>query len=178
MKRALLGLLAVAVLVGLALLGKQLLWPDRLDDLSVKNLDVDLSLKGVTLSQGKDGKKLWNLNATGADYAENGDELTLTDPVIVYWGEEGGEPLQVRAPKGQVWQKEDRARMWDGVHGVQGRYVMHSQTLDYAGRDRTLVLGGTVELTGESMRGRSDTLTYFLDTGDFLAQGNVQVIMN
>ncbi len=178
MKRALLGLLALAVLVGLALLGKQLLWPDRLDDLSVNNLDVDLSLKGVTLSQGKDGKKLWNLNATGADYAESGDELTLTDPVIVYWGEEGGEPLQVRAPRGQVWQKEDRARMWDGVHGTQGQYVMRSQTLDYAGRDRTLVLGGTVDLTGESMRGRSDTLTYFLDTGDFLAQGNVQVIMN
>ncbi len=178
MKRALLGLLALAVLVGLALFGKQLLWPDRLDDLSVNNLDVDLSLKGVTLSQGKDGKKLWNLNATGADYAESGDELTLTDPVIVYWGEEGGEPLQVRAPKGQVWQKEDRARMWDGVHGTQGQYVMRSQTLDYAGRDRTLVLGGTVDLTGKSMRGRSDTLTYFLDTGDFLAQGNVQVIMN
>ena len=178
MKRALLGLAAIAVLVGLALLGKHLIWPQRLDDLSLKNLDVDLSLKGVSLSQGKDGRKLWNLNATGADYSENGDELTLADPVIVYWGEEGGQPMEVRAPKGQVWQKEDRARMWDGVNGTQGQYVMRSQTLDYAGRDRTLVLGGTVVLTGESMRGSSDTLTYFLDTGDFLAQGNVQVIMN
>jgi lipopolysaccharide export system protein LptA len=55
---------------------------------------------------------------------------------------------------------------------------MRSETLDYTGQNRTLVLGGTVELTGESMQGRSDTLTYFLDTGDFLAQGNVQVIMN
>jgi len=178
MKRALLGLAAIAVLVALALLGKHLIWPQRLDELSLKNLDVDLSLKGVSLSQGKDGKKLWNLNATGADYAENGDELTLSDPVIVYWGKEGDEPIEVRAPKGQVWQKEDRARMWDGVNGTHGQYVMRSQTLDYAGRDRTLVLGGTVELTGESMRGRSDTLTYFLDTGDFLAQGDVQVIMN
>jgi LPS export ABC transporter protein LptC len=178
MNRAVLGLVAIAVLVGIALLGKHLLWPERLDDLSIKNLDVDLSLKGVTLSQGKDGKKLWNLNATGAVYAENSDELTLMDPVIVYWGEEGGEPMQVRAPRGQVWQKEDRARMWDGVHGTQGQYVMRSQTLDYSGQDRTLLLSGAVELTGESMQGRCDTLTYFLDTGDSLAQGNVQVIMN
>lgn len=178
MKRLVLGIVAIAILAGLAFVGKRLIWPQRLDDLSIKNLDVDLSLKGVTLSQGKDGKKLWNLNATGASYAENGDELTLSDPIIVYWGEEGGEPIEVRAPKGQVWQKEDRARMWDGVHGTQGQYVMRSQTLDYAGKDRTLVLGGTVDLTGESMRGSSDTLTYFLDTGDFLAQGNVQVIMN
>ena len=178
MKRLVLGIVAIAILAGLAFVGKRLIWPQRLDDLSIKNLDVDLSLKGVTLSQGKDGKKLWNLNATGASYAENGDELTLSDPIIIYWGEEGGEPIEVRAPKGQVWQKEDRARMWDGVHGTQGQYVMRSQTLDYAGKDRTLVLGGTVDLTGESMRGSSDTLTYFLDTGDFLAQGNVQVIMN
>ncbi len=178
MKRLVLGIVAIAILTGLALVGKRLIWPQRLDDPSIKNLDVDLSLKGVTLSQGKDGKKLWNLNATGASYAENGDELTLSEPIIVYWGEEGGKPMQVRAPKGQVWQKEDRARMWDGVHGAQGQYVMRSQTLDYVGQDRTLVLGGTVELTGESMRGSSDTLTYFLDTGDFLAQGNVQVIMN
>ena len=178
MKRLVPGIVAIAILAGLAFVGKRLIWPQRLDDLSIKNLDVDLSLKGVTLSQGKDGKKLWNLNATGASYAENGDELTLSDPIIVYWGEEGGEPIEVRAPKGQVWQKEDRARMWDGVHGTQGQYVMRSQTLDYAGKDRTLVLGGTVDLTGESMRGSSDTLTYFLDTGDFLAQGNVQVIMN
>lgn len=178
MKRVVIGLLALAVLAGIAMLGKRLLWPERLENLSIENLDVDLSLKGVNLSQGKDGKKLWNLNATGADYAENGDELTLTDPVIVYWGEEDGTPMTVRAPKGQVWQKEDRARMWDGVNGTQGQYVMRSETLDYSGKNRSVLLGGTVELTGESMQGSSDTLTYFLDTGDFLAQGNVQVIMN
>ncbi|PKN36348.1 MAG: hypothetical protein CVU63_16700, partial [Deltaproteobacteria bacterium HGW-Deltaproteobacteria-20] len=94
MKRLLIGILALVVLAGIAMLGKRLLWPERLDDPSIRNLDVDLSLKGVNLSQGKDGKKLWNLNATGADYDENGDELTLTSPVIVYWGEEGGEPIE------------------------------------------------------------------------------------
>ncbi len=177
MKRALLWLLTLALLAGLAGLGKHMFWPQQLDNPSLRDLDVDLSLKGVTLSQGRDGKKLWNLNAIGAVYAEDGDELTLSDPVIVYWGDQGGEPIEVRAPRGQVWQKEDRARMWDGVDGVQGQYVMRSETLDYEGKNRTILLGGTVELTGESMQGRSDTLTYFLDTGDFRAQGNVQVIM-
>jgi len=178
MKRAVIWLLTLAILAGLAMLGKHLFWPEQLDKLSLRELDVDLSLSGVTLSQGKDGKKLWNLNATGASYAEDGDELTLSDPVIVYWGEDGGDPVEVRAPRGQVWQKEDRARMWAGVDGVQGQYVMRSETLDYSGKNRTLLLGGTVELTGESIQGRFDTLTYFLDSGDFRAQGNVQVIMN
>lgn len=178
MKRLLTWLLTFALLAALAMLGKHLFWPEQLDNLSLRDLDVDLSLKGVTLSQGRDGRKLWNLNATGASYAEDGDELTLSDPVIVYWGEKDGEPIEVRAPKGQVWQKEDRARMWDGVDGAQGGYVMRSETLDYDGKSRTLLLGGTVELTGESMRGRFDTLTYFLDSGDFRAQGDVQVIMH
>ena len=178
MKRLLVGLLALVVLAGIAMLGKRLLWPERLDNPSIRNLDVDLSLKGVNLSQGKDGKKLWNLNATGADYSENGDELTLTAPVIVYWGEEGGEPIEVRAPRGQVWQKEDRARMWDGVNATHGQYRMRAQTLDYTGRERILVLNGTVDLAGDTMQGRADSVTYFLDSGDFLALGDVQVILN
>lgn len=169
---------AVIILAGIFLLAKQILWPERFDRLSIKNLDVDLSLSGVNLSQGKDGRKLWNLNATGADYAEAGDQLTLTDPVIVYWDRNNTDPIQVMAPRGQVWQKEDRARMWDGVTATQGEYTMQARTLDYAGQNRTLVLDGDVEVTSTAMKGRADLLTYFLDTGDFLAQGNVRVIMN
>lgn len=177
MKRILLLAATVAVLAGLALLGKYVLWPERLDKVAIKDIDVDLSLRGVNLSQGRDGKKLWNLNATGASYAEGRDELTLTAPVITYWGD-GDEPIEVMAPKGQVWQKEDRARMWEGVNATRGPNTMRSATLDYLGRERTLVLNGTVDLDGDTMHGRADTLTYFLDTGDFLAQGNVQVTLN
>ncbi len=178
MKRILVAVAALLVLAGVVVLGRYVLWPERLDTKIIQNLDVDLSLKGVNLSQGRDGKKLWNLSATGASYAESGDELTLTAPVITYWGERDGEPTEVMAPKGQVWQKEDRARMWDGVNATHGQYRMRSETMDYDGRERIVILKGTVNLVGETMQGRSDTLTYFLDTGDFLAQGDVQVILN
>ena len=134
MKKALAALATLLILTGLAVLGWRMLWPERLDPEIVRELDVDLSLKGVNLSQGKDGRKLWNLSATGADYAESGDELTLTDPVITYWGDEGGEPVQVTAPRGQVWQKEDRARMWEGVNATRGEYRMRAETMDYLGQ--------------------------------------------
>ena len=178
MKKVLGALMAALILAGLAALARYVLWPERLTPEIARDLDVDLSLKGVNLSQGKDGKKLWNLSAAGANYAEAGDQLTLTAPVITYWGEDGSEPVQVTAPKGQVWQKEDRARMWEGVNATRGEYRMRSETLDYLGRDRTLVLSGSIDIAGDSMQGRADTLTYFLDTGDFLAQGNVQVTLN
>ena len=122
MKRVLIALVSLVVLAGVALLGRYVLWPERLDTKLIQNLDVDLSLKGVNLSQGRDGKKLWNLQAAGAVYAESGDELTLADPVITYWGEDGGEVIEAMAPRGQVWQKEDRARMWDGVNATHGQY--------------------------------------------------------
>lgn len=178
MRRMILALLALALLGGIVILGKYVLWPERLETRNIKNLDVDLSLKGVTLSQGRDGKKLWNLSAAGANYAEAGDELTLTSPAITYWGEEGRDTVYVEAPKGQLWQKEDRARMWEGVNATHGQYRMRSQTLDYKGRERILVLSGDVDLIGKTMHGRSDRLTYFLDTGDFLAETNVHVILN
>ena len=178
MKRALAIILALLILAGIAVLGWRMLWPERLTPDIARNVDVDLSLKGVNLSQGKDGKKLWNLSAAGANYAEAGDELTLTDPVITYWGEEGGEHVEVMAPRGQVWQKEDRARMWDGVNATRGEYRMRADTLDYTGGNRTLVLSGNIDISSDSMQGRSDALTYFLDTGDILARGNVQVTLN
>ena len=178
MKRVLIALASLVVLAGVVMLGKYVLWPERLDKKLIQNLDVDLSLKGVNLSQGRDGKKLWNLQAVGASYAESGDELALIDPVITYWGEDGGEAVEVMAPKGQVWQKEDRARMWDGVNATHGQYRMRAQTLDYTGRERILVLKGTVDLAGDTMQGRADNVTYFLDSGDFVAQGDVQVILN
>ena len=178
MNRALAAFFVLVLLVGIAALGWYVLWPERLTPEIAREVDVDLSLSGVNLSQGRDGRKLWNLNATGADYAEDGDELTLNAPVITYWGEGDGEPIRVTAPKGQVWQKEDRARMWEGVNATQGEYSMHADTMDYMGQNRTLILTGDIGLEGQTMRGRADMLTYFLDTGDFLAQGNVQVILN
>jgi len=178
MKRLALALLALALLAGITVLGKRMLWPERLAQVSIRDLDVDLSLQGVNLSQGRDGRRLWNLNATGARYAEAGDELTLNDPVILYWGEDGDDPVQVVAPNGQIWQKEDRARMWGGVDVTQGNSTMRGQTLDYAGRERSLLLSGGVTLEAERMRGSADRLTYFLDSGDIHAQGRVQVILN
>lgn len=178
MKKVLAALAVLLMLAGLAVLGWRMFWPERLDPEIIRELDVDLSLKGVNLSQGKDGRKLWNLSAAGADYAESGDELTLTNPVITYWGGEGDEPVQVMAPRGQVWQKEDRARMWEGVNATRGEYRMRAETMDYLGQNRTLVLSGDIGIAGDSMQGRSDSLTYFLDTGEILATGNVQVTLN
>lgn len=178
MKRALAIILALLILAGIAVLGWRMLWPERLTPDIARNVDVDLSLKGVNLSQGKDGKKLWNLSASGANYVEDGDELTLTAPVITYWGENGTESVEVMAPKGQVWQKEDRARMWDGVNATRGGYRLRAEALDYSGRDRTLVMSGGADIFSDSMQGRADALTYFLDTGDILARGNVQATLN
>lgn len=178
MSRAVAALLILVLLVGIAALGWYALWPERLTPEIARDVNVDLSLTGVTLSQGKDGRKLWNLDAAGADYAEDGDELTLNAPVITYWGEDGDEPVRVMAPKGQVWQKEDRARMWDGVNATRGEYRMRSDAMNYYGQNRTVVLSGDIGLESDAMRGRADTLTYYLDTGDFLAQGDVQVTLN
>ena len=75
MKRLVLGIVAIAILAGLAFVGKRLIWPQRLDDLSIKNLDVDLSLKGVTLSQGKDGKKQITQRITVKDGVEVSREV-------------------------------------------------------------------------------------------------------
>lgn len=178
MKRLIAAILTGLFLIGAIILGKYMLWPERLDTKSMEQIDVDLSLKGVELSQGREGKKLWNLKATGANYVESSDELTLTAPFITYWGKGDEPPMRVTAPKGQVWQKEDRARMWDGVNGTRGDHTMRADNLEYTGSEREIHLLGNVQLVDDSMLAGSDTLTYYLETGDFFAQGNILVILN
>lgn len=178
MKRLAAVLAAVLLLAGLGILGKYVLWPERPGPDATGKLDVELSLEGVELSQGKDGRKLWSLRAAGADYADAGKELTLDAPVVTYWGEDEDIPVQVAAPKGQVWQKEDRARMWDGVNATRGEYLMHAETLDYLGAERKLTMAGDVDLTGRNMQVRSDAMTYFLESDEILATGNVRVLLN
>lgn len=178
MKRTLILVLGAIFLVGVVLLGKYVLWPERLEKLAIERLDVDLNLKNVNLSQGRDGRKLWNLQAAAATYDEGSDELTLSDPFITYWEDDQPEPLRVKAPKGQVWQKEDRARMWDGVRGTRGQYTMHSTTLDYTGTKREVLLTGSVRLVGDTMLASADSLVYFLESGDFFARDNVFVLLH
>lgn len=177
MKRFMLAVATVALLVGLFALGKHVLWPDQVVNDIPKNLDVDLSLEGVTLSQGRDGKKLWSLHAKGANYAEDKDDLTLAAPVITYWGDDDI-PIQAMSPHGQVWQKEDKARMWGGVNVTRDTYKMRSETLDYLGPERKFVLSGNVELHGQTIQARSNVMTYLLESGDVVATGDVQVTLN
>lgn len=163
---------------GTIVLGKILLWPERLMQTPSEKLDVDIHLSGVELSQGRDGKKLWHVRASSAGYADASNDVTLSQPVITYWGE-GDEPaVLISAPHGQVWQKEDRARMWDGVNASRGEYTLHALTAEYRGTNRELLLEGGVRMVGPSMMASSDTLTYFVNVENFVATGNVLVILN
>lgn len=177
MKNIFLGIFALGLFTALFFLGKYVLWPERLSRSIPKNIDVDLSLEGVTLSQGRNGTKLWNLEAKSTNYAEAEDNLVLDSPVVTYWGNDTI-PVHVDAPHGQVWQKKDLARMWGGVHVTRDAYELRAQTLDYHGAQRTFILTEHVQLNGPTIQAVSDTMVYHLETGDIEASGNVQVILN
>ncbi|GAB1410804.1 hypothetical protein MASR1M90_19580 [Desulfovibrionales bacterium] len=172
---AAIGLLLIG---GIVLLGKILLWPERFMQAPTQNLNVDLHLTGIELSQGKDGKQLWHLQAKSAGYEEATNHITLSWPVITYWGTDTEPAVRVSAPHGQVWQKEDKARMWDGVNATRGEYALHAMTAEYRGSSRELVLQGGVRMVGSTMMASADNLTYFLTEERFLASGNVLVILN
>ncbi|NLY40546.1 MAG: LPS export ABC transporter periplasmic protein LptC [Desulfovibrionales bacterium] len=170
-----LGLILVG---GIALLGKILLWPERLTHAPTESINVDLHLTGIELSQGRDGKKLWHLLARSAGYTEASNDVTLSQPVITYWGEDNAPAVRVSAPHGQVWQKEDKARMWDGVNATRGEYALYAVTAEYEGSQRELFLQGGVRMIGPTMMASADSLTYFLTEEQFVATGNVLVILN
>lgn len=178
MKRTLLAVFALALLAGVAILSQHVLWTDQLETKILPSVDVDLTIQGVTLNQSRKGKRLWHLEAKAAKYTEKNDQLTLTAPIITYFGEDQPSPVVVTAPNALIWQKEDRARMWENVTATQGERRMQALRLEYLGAKRSLLLTGDVHMRTATMQAQAKQLTYFLDSGDFLAEDSIHVILN
>lgn len=137
-------------------------------------LDVDLSLKGVTLSQGEKGELHWELKADKAQYVQDKSMVEVTAPTIVYKVSGGEAMLTVQAPQGAIWQEEERARLWPDVRATYEQNVLTADELVYNGKNRELTLSGEVTLAGPRFVCSAALLRYLLQDDLILAENGVQ----
>lgn len=137
-------------------------------------LDVDLSLKGVTLSQGEKGELHWELKAEKAQYVQDKSMVEVSAPTIVYKVSGGEAMITVQASQGAIWQEEERARLWPDVHATYEQNVLTADELVYDGKNRELRLSGEVTLEGPRFVCRTARLRYQLQDDLILAENGVQ----
>jgi LPS export ABC transporter protein LptC len=166
--RARLRLLVVALLVAALGGGVWLLWRDaalrRAAELAAPAVEVlpDVNQRIQSFHRVKvvDGKKVWEVSAREAQYREDDGRVTVLEPVVALFLEEGGE-VSLRGTSGTVFlDGRDLKRVEvEGAIAVQlGEYALTTDRASYEA-DRDLVIapgkvriqGGGIDAVGERM---------------------------
>lgn len=142
-----------------------------------EDVEVDLSLQGVRLSQGSEGRKAWSLEANSASFDEESGMLSLKEPRVTYQGKTGDAPVFVQAPEGEVSQEKNTARMWPRVKATYQEYTVTAKQLDYVGKKDLITFTGDVVMAGENSVIRAPEASILLKEDVMTARGGVEAVM-
>jgi LPS export ABC transporter protein LptC len=142
------------------------------------DVDVDVSMEGLTLSQGEEGKLRWKLEAAGAKYLQEQGRIRVDEPRITYYPKEDGRRLDVSAPEGEVDQDTEEAWLWPEVYMKSNDSVITAERLYYAGDNGTISLTGGVVLEREDMRVTSESAVIDLKSNAVVAGGGVRAVIH
>lgn len=136
---------------------------------------VDLTLKGVNLSQGKEGEETWTLEAESALYAQDEGVIQLRAPNITYFLPPARETVVVVAKRGEIDQKTNNARLWEEVVITRSGGQIRSEQLFYTGKTHSLNIPGQARFEGPDMFGVGSDVTWNLTTDILTAEKDVDV---
>lgn len=145
-RRLLSGLLATAVLGGVALWAWTTIGDVAPDDLGDIEMSVDMTFRGVEMVQGQNGTITWSVNATRADYDLKKKTILLYAPDILYSGDQVNGTVRVTAPQGLVDRNKESVRLWPDVSATYGETVVRSEEMVYLEEPRILRFSGNVHL--------------------------------
>ncbi len=173
----------IFVLLGLCLAGVLLMqWYLGEEDTPVpkQNLSehVDLVLKGVTLRQGRDGRLVWTLNATSADYHKEEGVVFVEEPHILYFQEGETKPVYVESQHGKIDQKNNQADLWSSVVARYHGSKLTTPRLHYNGTSSQLVCKEQVKFFGRDMVLTGKAAVAELGTKRLVVTGRVRAVLN
>ncbi|WP_035105027.1 LPS export ABC transporter periplasmic protein LptC [Desulfohalovibrio reitneri] len=179
-KKLSIAVLALAALVAIGMWGWSLFKPqvEDLADIQARlpaDLDVDVSVEGITLSQGKDGKELWTLQASSATYDTEDGSAELENPEIVYFGDSGEESARIVAPRGTVDRETDTMTMYPDVTAFYGEVIVRGERLVYQGKTREITITGNATVDRGDVLIQAPRLVIDLTTRDMRAMDGVEV---
>ena len=133
----------------------------------VKN-SVDLAVRGIMLSQGRDGRKSFDLKAEWATLNQDTGAVTMRDPDIVYMmsEDEEGRPRKVLATSkiGRVEDGNQKISMSDSVRAQHEENVLTGNLAVFFNPLNKLTFPGGADLNGPELSGTCNQLTWDLNT--------------
>ncbi|WP_052813205.1 LPS export ABC transporter periplasmic protein LptC [Desulfonatronum thioautotrophicum] len=142
-----------------------------------ENADVDVSMSGVEMRLGQEGRTLWTLRARSASYDQGQQMVLLNAPSIIKNLDGRDIPIIVNAPLGEVDQATNDIRLWSGVHMEYGPTYLNSREAIFIQVDETIFLHGDIFLDRQGLQLRSERGDVDLHTWVVNAEGGVEVII-
>ena len=137
-----------------------------------------MAIKGVDITQGEHGRKLWHLVAEEASMNEDGGIITLSTPFLTYFGEgdaSAEKPLTVQSASGEIDQAQNIISFVGDVVVQDDDSVLRGEILTYDGNDKHLLTPKPVKFSTSSSSGSAGNVLWNLTTGVLYAKGGVDI---
>ena len=144
----------------------------------VKN-SVDLAVRGLELSQGREGRKSFDLKAEWATLNQDSGAITMRDPDITYRmsDDEGGKPRLIYASSriGRVEDGNQKVSMSDDVRARHEENVLTGDLAVFLNPLNKLTFPGGARLDGPELAGTCNRLTWDLNTNIIMGDHGVNM---
>ena len=140
---------------------------------------VDLAVRGIMLSQGRDGRKTFDLKADWATLNQDSGAITMREPDIAYRmsDDKNGAPRLIYATSniGRVEDGNQKVSMSDNVRARHENKVLSGDLAVFHNPLNKLIFPGGAELNGPEIEGSCSQLTWDLNTNIILGNHGVKM---
>ena len=140
---------------------------------------VDLAIRDLTLTQGQEGRKSFDLKAKWATLNQDSGDVTVRDPDIVYMLESDskGEPRTVHATSriGRVEDGNQKVSMSEDVRAQHEENVLTGDYAVFINQLNKLTFPGGAKLDGPELSGTCARMTWDLNTNTLMGDHGVKM---
>jgi len=108
----------------------------------------------------KDGRKVWELTASEAQYLEDDGQVVVKNPQVLFFVDDGGN-VQVTGHEGRIFVKGnnlDRIELGGGIEVKMRDYLVHTDQAFYDHEHDTIVSPGRVQISANTLSLDGETM--------------------
>ncbi|MFP4391324.1 MAG: LPS export ABC transporter periplasmic protein LptC [Desulfohalobiaceae bacterium] len=141
---------------------------------SLRDMKFTVSVQGLELEHGSDGKKAWRLTAPRSEYSQEEAVFHLQDPSLEFLSRQNQEPLLVQARQGTFDQDRQSARFRHGVKADYQDMLLQAEAMQYVENLGWVVFQGPVFAQHPSLQVLGSQARFEMQAEKVVVQGQVQ----
>jgi len=137
--------------------------------------DATLSINKFNHIATKNGEKQWFLEADSASFFAEKNMARLSDISVTFYFKDD-ENILLRADEGVLNTKTNDMTISGNIVATMPEYTLKTENLNYHHHSHIIYINSPVEISGSSVTLKGDTMSYEMQTGILICNGNVKGI--